>query len=67
MKRLLPYLLLLAAGCASVKPWEKQVLSQPEMRFAADGKHTPFFEHAVITTEQAEGGEGGEGGGCGCR
>lgn len=70
MTRRLWVLAILAAalsGCAAVKPWEKEELSKPHMRFSTEGRHVGFFEHAVITNEQAEGGEGGAGGGCGCR
>ncbi|MES2202494.1 MAG: DUF4266 domain-containing protein [candidate division FCPU426 bacterium] len=59
--------LLAAAGCATVKPWEKEVLSQPQMSFSHDGLDQHFIDHAVMTIEQAEGGAGGAGGGCGCR
>ena len=57
----------LAAGCATVKPWEKAELSQPWMRFTIEGAHAGFVTHSLVTNEQAEGGDGGAGGGCGCR
>jgi len=54
-------------GCATVKPWQKQALGRPAMRWAQDSPDRAFLEHAQITIEQSEGGSGGAGGGCGCR
>lgn len=54
-------------GCATVKPWQKQVLAQPIMAWKQDSRDAAFLDHARITVEQAEGGSGGAGGGCGCR
>ena len=60
-------LLLSACGCATVQPWEKAMLAEPQMRFAQKNPGRFFLEHAQITVEQAEGGNGRAGGGCGCR
>jgi len=57
----------LAAGCATVAPWDKEELGKPPMRFAGEDPAQPFVAHALSTNEEAEGGEGGSGGGCGCR
>jgi hypothetical protein len=59
--------LALAAGCATVQPWDKEELAKPCMAFADDGAAQAFRTHVLITNEQAMGGEGGSGGGCGCR
>jgi hypothetical protein len=69
LRRLLPAAALaaLAAGCATVQPWDKEALSRPAMQFSGEGAAQPFVAHALSTNEQAEGGEGGSGGGCGCR
>ena len=63
-------LLILGAalqGCATVKPWDKSELSQPQMDFVQKNPGRFFIEHALIAMEQAEGGNGKAGGGCGCR
>jgi hypothetical protein len=57
----------LSQGCATVKPWDKDVLAQPCMGFSSEAPAQPFMAHALITNEEAEGAEGGSGGGCGCR
>ena len=67
MKALFAILMLTLCGCTTVKPWQKQTLGAPHMRFSADGDSLHFVEHALTTIEQAEGGAGGAGGGCGCR
>jgi hypothetical protein len=66
--------LLLAAalaigGCSSlqpVQPWQKGVLSKPEMRLAGDRLEQAFNEHIYESREGASGGNGASGGGCGC-
>ena len=59
--------MLALAGCATVAPWQRDVLARPEMRLNQDAPSRSFEEHSVITIEQAVGGEGKSGGGCGCR
>ena len=60
-------ILALAAGCATVEPWEKARLAEPHMQFKQESRGQFFIDHSVITVEQAEGGNGKAGGGCGCR
>ncbi len=60
-------LLLAAAGCAAVKPYEKEHLADPLMSdpFAASGDmHEMKWLEA---REGSTGGAGGAGGGCACR
>jgi hypothetical protein len=57
----------LVSGCASVQPWEKGLLAEPQMQFVQKNPGRFFMDHALITLEQAEGGNGKVGGGCGCR
>ncbi len=62
-------LLVLISGCtslSSVKPWEKGVLSRPEMTFEKDPQDAAFSEHIYFSREAASGGNGVGGGGCGC-
>lgn len=61
--------ILCAGGCggiASVQPWEKGVLSRPEMTFEGDPLEARFMEHIYSSKEAASGGTGIGGGGCGC-
>ena len=62
-------LLSVLTGCTSitsVKPWEKGVLSRPEMTFEKDPQEAAFNEHIYFSREAASGGSGVGGGGCGC-
>ena len=57
----------LAAGCAAVRPWERERLASPTMQFAPD----PFADEQEqtireITEGTTFGGAGGGGAGCGC-
>lgn len=64
---LLPLTLL--AGCSliqPVQPWEKGLLSRPEMTFEADRLESAFVEHVYFSKEASSGGSGVGGGGCGC-
>jgi hypothetical protein len=54
------------AGCASVKPWQRETLSDYTMRPDRDPGHESFMEHVYFTREAAAGGRGVGGGGCGC-
>lgn len=59
-------LLTSASGCAAVKPWERGVLSKPQMLFGADLVEVQLEEHVFQYREGAAGGFGFGGGGCGC-
>lgn len=62
-------LLTVISGCASieqVQPWEKGILSRPEMTFETDRLDAAFTEHIYFSKEAASGGAGVGGGGCGC-
>lgn len=54
------------AGCATVQPWEKANLANPEMRFDGDPLQSRFEQHTYFSKESASGGYGVGGGGCGC-
>jgi hypothetical protein len=61
-------LLFLLAGCATVRPWEREQLASPAMQFEAN----PFAdEQEASIREITEGatyaGAGSGGGGCGCK
>lgn len=62
-------LLVGAAGCVTVKPQQRGVLSDPIMRFGGNGHDAveqAHFRHAIDNREGSFGGEGVAGGGCGC-
>jgi len=49
-----------------VQPWEKGILSRPEMTFETDRLDAAFTEHVYFSKEASSGGAGVGGGGCGC-
>ena len=49
-----------------VKPYERQNLADPIMRFDRDSIASGYTHHVYQTREGARGAEGGGGGGCGC-
>ncbi len=71
-----PFLLtavLLCAGlqtaCAIqpwVKPYEREHLADPIMKFSRDSLSEKHFEHVRDVREGARGATGVQGGGCGC-
>lgn len=57
------------SGCAVqpwVKPYERERLSDPMMKFARDAMSEKHFEHVRDVREGARGATGVQGGGCGC-
>ena len=66
--KLLMVLLLLAglSACATVKPWERDLLAKPQMALDPDPLQTSFDEHIYFSKEASSGGRGFGGGGCGC-
>ena len=60
--------LLVLNGCTlePVRPWERDLLAQPEMQLVTDPIENYFDEHIRFSKEGAFGGQGAGGGGCGC-
>lgn len=59
----------LLAGCNIqpwVKPYERERLADPVMKFSRDGLSDKHFEHVREVREGARGATGVQGGGCGC-
>lgn len=54
------------AGCAGVKPWEREYLASPKMAIDPDPEAALLEQHVYEYREGASGGYGGGGGGCGC-
>jgi len=62
----------LLAGCAVsmpepwVKPYERERLADPIMKFSRDSLPDRHREHVFVVREGARGATGAQGGGCGC-
>jgi hypothetical protein len=59
-------LLPLAAGCASVKPWEREILSRDDMAWDPDPLEAQLRDHIYWSKEASLPGGNAGGGGCGC-
>jgi hypothetical protein len=60
---------LLLAGCGIVpwvKPYERERLADPIMKFSRDALTDKHREHVYDVREGARGATGVQGGGCGC-
>jgi hypothetical protein len=56
----------LGAGCASVKPWERDALARPDMAWESDPLEGTLQNHIRFSKEGSLPSGGGGGGGCGC-
>lgn len=68
-KTLLLLGLAVLTGCSIqpwVKPYEREHLADPIMKFSRDGLAEKHFEHVRVVREGARGATGVQGGGCGC-
>lgn len=54
------------SGCASVQPWEKDLLAKECMQLVPDRIEEFFDSRVYFSREAAFGGKGVGGGGCGC-
>jgi hypothetical protein len=57
----------MVAGCATVKPWEREYLADEIMLFDRDVLKAEWHVHVQEVLEGSRGGFSGSGGGCGCR
>lgn len=59
---------VLASGCAAtaVKPWDRDLLAQPKMRFNPLPLEYAVDQHVYFSKEGSLGGMDVGGGGCGC-
>jgi hypothetical protein len=55
-----------AAGCATVAPYERERLAQPDMILSRNADAKAGEEHATAYREGSSGAVGSSGGGCGC-
>ena len=60
--------MLSASACQSlgVEPWQRDVLSRPDMQFQARDLELTTDDHFYFSKEGTSGGRGFAGGGCGC-
>jgi hypothetical protein len=56
----------LASGCATVHPWDRDLLAQKGMRFIPNPMLHSIDEHIYFSKEASMGGQDVGGGGCGC-
>lgn len=57
---------LAAAGCTSVKPWERELLALEDMAWQPDPLEAAHREHVYFSKEASLPGGSAGGGGCGC-
>ena len=61
---------LLLTGCSPIQPWvkpyERNFLADPIMKFERDPVSAAYLQHVFEAREGARGALGSEGGGCGC-
>lgn len=74
-RRVLPTLILLllvlllglgSAGCARVKPWERNLIARRDMGWEPDGLEAAREAHIYFSKEASMPGGSAGGGGCGC-
>ena len=53
-------------GCATVKPWDRDLLAEDKMQLVPRPLDNFLNEHIYFSKEAASGGQGVGGGGCGC-
>lgn len=61
------FTLLAAGGCATVHPWERGRLADPQMIFDADAEQAAYDAHWQEAREGSTAGTGVQSGGCGCK
>jgi hypothetical protein len=54
------------AGCASVRPWDRDLMADPRMRFNPCPMLRAIDDHIYFSKEASTGGQDVGGGGCGC-
>ena len=66
LRAILALALLLLAGCATVQPWDRDLLAEKRMAFVPSPMLHSIDEHIYFSKEASMGGTGVGGGGCGC-
>ena len=57
---------LVSGGCATVKPWDRDLLAQKRMQLIPAPLDNALDAHIFFSKEASSGGQGLGGGGCGC-
>ncbi|HXO22829.1 MAG TPA: DUF4266 domain-containing protein [Thermoanaerobaculia bacterium] len=57
---------VMAGGCATVRPWDRDLLAEKGMRFIPSPMLHGIDEHIYFSKEASTGGQDVGGGGCGC-
>lgn len=57
---------MVAGGCATVHPWDRDLLSEKKMRFVPNPPQQAVDDHVYFSKEGSTGGVEVGGGGCGC-
>jgi hypothetical protein len=60
------FLLAMSAGCATVQPWDRDLLSEKKMGFTPNPMIQSVDDHVYFSKEGSTGGQEVGGGGCGC-
>jgi len=55
-----------AEGCATVHPWDRDLLAEKKMRFVPNPSQQAVDDHVYFSKEGSTGGVEVGGGGCGC-
>ena len=55
-----------SGGCATVKPWDRDLLAKESMKYAPLPIESAADEHIYFSKEGSTGGTSVGGGGCGC-
>lgn len=63
---MIAFALLLIAGCATVQPWDRDLLAEKKMSFIPSPMLLAIDEHIYFSKEASTGGIDAGGGGCGC-
>ena len=70
MRRVIRFFIALAllaiGGCATVHPWDRDLLAQKQMSFNPAPMLQAIDEHIYFSKEASMGGTSVGGGGCGC-
>jgi hypothetical protein len=56
----------LVSSCATVQPWDRDLLAQKKMRFVPNPSMQAVDDHVYFSKEGSTGGQEVGGGGCGC-
>jgi hypothetical protein len=56
----------LLAGCATVRPWDRDLLAEQRMQLVPNPMLQAIDDHVYFSKEASTGGQEVGGGGCGC-